>query len=71
MKFPRIGVKLELHLPAYTTAAAMGDPSCVYDLHHSSCQCQILNPLSEARDGTCNLMVPNQIHFRCAMMGTP
>ena len=49
----------------------MQDPSCVYDLHHSSWQRQALNPLSEARDWTCNLMVPRWIHFRCAMMGTP
>ena len=31
----------------------------------------ILNPLREARDRTRNLMVPIQIHFRCATMGTP
>ena len=34
-------------------------------------QCQILNPLSEARDRTCNLMVPSQISFHCTTMGTP
>ena len=32
---------------------------------------RILNPLSEARDRTCNLMNPGRIHFRRAMMGTP
>uniref|UniRef100_A0A8D0RRC0 Glycerophosphodiester phosphodiesterase domain containing 1 n=1 Tax=Sus scrofa TaxID=9823 RepID=A0A8D0RRC0_PIG len=30
----------------------------VCSLHHSSRQCWILNPLSEARDRTCNFMVP-------------
>ena len=40
------------------------------DLHLSSRQCWILNPLSEARDRTCVLMDPSQIHFCCAMMGT-
>ena len=40
-------------------------------LHHSSRQCQILNPLREARDRTCNLMVPHWIHFHCATTGTP
>ena len=30
-----------------------------------------LNPLSEARDQTHNLMVPSWIHFRCAPVGTP
>ena len=29
------------------------DPSCICNLHHSSRQRRILNPLSEARDGTC------------------
>ena len=33
----------------------------VCDLHHNSQQCRILNPLSQARDRTCNLMVPSQI----------
>ena len=32
MEIPRIGVKLELHLPAYTTATATPDLSCVYGL---------------------------------------
>ena len=40
-------------------------------LHHSSRQRQILNPLSEARDRTGDLMVPSQIHFYCATMGIP
>ena len=47
--------------PAYATATAMQDPSHVCDLHHSSQQRQIMNPLSEARDQTNNLMVPSQI----------
>ena len=49
----------------------MPDPSHVFDLHHSSWQCQILNPLSEARDWTHNLKVPSQICFRWATTGTP
>ena len=40
-------------------------------LHHNSGQHQILNPLSEARDRTGNLMVPGQIHFCCTTTGTP
>jgi len=35
---------------AYTTATAMPDSSCIYDLHCSSWQHQILNLLSRARD---------------------
>ena len=42
MEAPRISIKLELQLLAYTTAIATEDPRCVYDLHHSSQQ--ILNP---------------------------
>ena len=34
----------------YIRATASQDPSHVCKLHHSSWQCWILNPLSEARD---------------------
>ena len=61
MDVPRLGVKLELWLPAYTTATATQDPSHLFDLHHSSWQRWILNPLSIARDRTHNLMVPSRI----------
>ena len=71
MEFPRLRVKLELHLPAYTTATATQDPSYVCYLHHSSQQHQILSPPSKARDQTHNLIVPSQIHFRCTTTGTP
>ena len=33
-----------------------------YDLHHSSQKCWILNPLSEGRDQTHNLMIPSQVY---------
>ena len=56
MKVPRLGVKSELQLPAHTTDTAMPDLSRVYNLYHSSRQCQILNPLSKARDWTCVLI---------------
>ena len=52
MEIPRLGVESELPLPAYATATATQDPSHVCDLYHSSRQCQILNPLSEARGRT-------------------
>ena len=68
---PRLGVQLELQLPAYTTAIATWDPSCVFDLHHSSQQCWILNPLSEAKARTRILMDIRQVRFCWAMMGTP
>ena len=56
---------------AYATATAVQDLSHVCNLHHGSRQHQILNPLSEARDWTQNLMVTNWIHFHCATTGTP
>ena len=62
MEVPRLGVKSELQLPAYTTATATWDPSHVFDLHHSSWQCQILSPLSKARNRTCILMDPSRVH---------
>ena len=49
MEVLRLGVESELQLLAYTTATATPDLSHVWDLHHSSRQRQILNPLSEAR----------------------
>ena len=60
---PRLGFKLELQLLAYTTAKGTGDPSSVCDVHHGSWQRQILNPLSEARDQTCDLMDPSQVCY--------
>ena len=42
MEDPRLGAESELQLP--------GDPSLICDLHHSSQQHQIFNPLSGAGD---------------------
>ena len=56
MVVPRLGVKLKLHLPGYAPATAIPDLSHICDLYHSSWQCWILNPWSEARDQTCVLM---------------
>ena len=55
IEVPRLGVELELQLPAYTTAT---DLSCVCNPHHRSQQSQIINLLSKPRD---------QIHI---LMGT-
>ena len=52
VEVPRLGVQWELYLPAYARATAIWDLSHVCDLHHSSRQHRILNPLSKARDQT-------------------
>ena len=64
-------VKLELQLPAYATATVTQDTSHVCDLHRSSQQCWILNPLREARDWTCILMDTSRVPYCWATMGTP
>ena len=61
MEVPRLGVESELQPPAYARATATRDPSRVCNLHHSSRQRRIVNPLSKARDRTLNLMVTSQI----------
>ena len=60
LEVPRLGVEWEPQLPAYTTATAMQDQSCDWNLHYSSLQCRILNPLNEARDQTGILLDTSQ-----------
>ena len=61
MEVPRLGVESELQLPAYAMDTATQDLSRICDLHRSSRQRHILNPLSEARDLTHNLMVTSWV----------
>ena len=61
MEVPRLGLESELQLPVYTTTTATQDLSLVCDLHHSSGQCWMLNPLSKARDRTRILMDPGEV----------
>ena len=61
MEVPKLGVQPEMQPPAYARATATQNLSCVCDLHPSSWQHWILNPLSEARDRTRNLMDPSRI----------
>ena len=72
MEVPKLEVKSELQLLAYTTATttATQDPSCICSLHLSPRQCQIPDPLSQAGDQTCILMDTSQIRFHCTTMGT-
>ena len=62
MEVPGLGVESELQLSAFAAATATRDPICICDLHYSSRQHWIPNPLMEARDRTRILMDPNQIH---------
>ena len=71
MKVPKLGVKLELQLLAYTTATAMHDPSRIFDLHHSSWQHWILNTLSRARDRIHILMDTSWVCYLWATVGIP
>ena len=71
MEIPRIGVELELQMPAYATVTATRDPSCISNLYHSSQQCWIPDPLNKAMDWTCILMDTSLIHFHWSTMGTP
>ena len=64
MAVPRLGVESELQLSAYATATAMPNLSCIFELHGSSTQFQILNPLSEARDWTHILMDTRWARYR-------
>ena len=52
MEVPRLGVQSELQLLAFTIAidTATRDPSRVCNLHHSSQQRLIINPLIKGRD---------------------
>ena len=65
MEVPRLGVQpgvqLELQLPAYTTATETWDPSRICNLHYSSQECRILNPLNKGKDRTHILMDTSQI----------
>ena len=57
------GSRIRLQLLVNATITATPDLSHVCDLYHSSRQCQILNPLSEARDWTRIIMDPSQVRW--------
>ena len=69
MEVPRLGVESQLQLLACATAT--WDPSHVWNLPHSSQQCQIPNPLSKVRDRTGILIDTSWICFHSATTGTP
>ena len=63
IEFPKLGVESALQLLAYAAATAMPDPSLISDLHHSSRQHWILNPLSKARDQTHILVDTSWVYY--------
>ena len=69
LKVPRLGLKSACSLRPTPQPQQCGSQPCLH-LHHSLRQCLIFNPLSLARDPTCNLMDTSQIHFHWATMGT-
>ena len=78
MEVPRLVSTLQLQLQAYntlhysyTTFISHYTTGTAAGLHHSSQQCQILNPLSKARDRTCVLMDTSQVCYHSGTIGTP
>ena len=63
MEVSRLEVESELPLLACATATATQDPSLACDLHHSSWQHRILNPLRGARFLTFILMDTSWVHY--------
>ena len=69
MEVPRLGVESEPQLPAYATAIATSDPSCICQPTPTPKELQrwILNPLSKA----CVRMDTSWVHYCWATTGTP
>ena len=55
----------------YVTATAIPEMSCFCNLHNSSWQSLILNPISRARNRTHILMDTSRVFFHWATLGTP
>ena len=73
MEVHRLGVELELQLPAYTTATAMPDltTSATCAAACGSGNAGSFNPVSEASDQTCILMDASQVFNPLSHNGPP
>ena len=63
MEALRLGVRLKQQLLAYTTATVTPDLSSFCDLHHSSWQRQIPNPLNKSRHLGLVLVDTSWVHY--------
>ena len=64
MEVPRLGVELELQLPAYTSATATPDLSHIWDLHHAHSNAGSLPHWARPGIEPSVLMDTSQIDFR-------
>ena len=71
MDVPRLGIYLELQLPVYDTVRAMPDPCHIFDLHHRSRQCWILNHWTRPGIKPASSWELFGFLFHWATMGTP
>ena len=71
MEVPRLGLNLSCSCSACATTTAALHLSRVCNLHHSSWQRLMLNPLVEARNRTCILTNTSRVCYHWAMVGTP
>ena len=71
-EFPRLRGQNQSYSckPPCTTATAVVDPKGICNLHHSSLQRWVPDPLIKARDWTHILMETSRIRFHWATMGT-
>ena len=72
MEVPKLGVKLELQLPAYATTTATPDLHTAASSTYTTAHCNARSLTHWAVQGSnCILMDISQIHFHWATTGTP
>ena len=71
MEVPRLGVESDCSCQPTPQPQATHNSRYICNLHHSSQQCRMLNPLRGARDGIRILMDASWVRFCWATTGTP